>query len=213
MKVTQLKFTDLTRAGKADCASINVVGTRVHAAIIDGGRVMESCHSAPDSHNPFRHLISRAIHHAGGRSDSDCGTASFPSDIPPATNHQHAEIVRTDSKDHPCHERQSAPSYPAPNSNDQHADGAAHVFLHHRREGFPSKHQSYIGTCPSAPLSNENTGESRLRVSSQSPRPTRSPLVKRSRLSNLWAYIWSHSAYSDPSKVRTNFGWSRRDGL
>jgi hypothetical protein len=41
--------TMTTRAGKADCASINVVGTRVHAAIIDGGRAMDSCHSAPDS--------------------------------------------------------------------------------------------------------------------------------------------------------------------
>ena len=38
-----------TRAGKADCDGINVVGARVHAAIIDGGRAMDGRHSAPDS--------------------------------------------------------------------------------------------------------------------------------------------------------------------
>ncbi len=78
-------------------------------------------HPAP---SPYRFLIKRAlkpIHHAGetGR-ESFLANSSHETDedfsSPPATDHQNAGIVRTDSRGSP-RECQSAPSYPAPNSN------------------------------------------------------------------------------------------------
>jgi len=129
------------------------------------------------------------------------GPRSIPASI--ALN-QHAEIVRTDSGSTPL-ERQSAPGNPAPESyQNAEAAGRDHFLQNSSRQEdmFASPPR------PSAPQSQNAGGSEKASppgLESQSPCAPES----LSPIRRFLNYLWSKSAYNDPTKERTNFGWRR----
>jgi len=133
---------------------------------------------------------------------------------PPAThsNHQNAGNARTDSRNYPFSECQSAPSYPAPNPNEQNAEAAEATYP-------PSNSlfdKSGISSSSARPAPNSTeptdlgTGFSR---DHGLPPVTRglSPIRGlRHLLSRFLDVVMEHSAFSDPSREMTNFGWRKR---
>jgi hypothetical protein len=125
---------------------------------------------------------------------------------PPAPDsHQHAEIVRTDSRDSPPVDCQSAPGNPAPNHQNAEAAAVRDHFLH-----SSSKQEDMFASPPrpSAPQSQNAGGSEKASppgLESQSPCAPES----LSPIRRFLNYLWSKSAYNDPTKERTNFGWRR----
>ena len=168
------------RAGKADCASINVVGTRVHAAIIDGGRAMDSCHSAPDS-QAYR-------------------PSSGPHSIPEYQNADgtaRSHILLSSSRVSPV-QNGSARTLPrrpsAPNSTDQnagHSDGHSPP----RLIGLKPK---LLSRSPCASHSSNSTEVIGRDAKTLSP-------FKR-----FFSYLWSIRLERLKTREMTNFGWRKK---
>ena len=148
---------------------------------------------------------------ATGHEEQVVGPRSIPASI--ALN-QHAEIVGNDSEGSPL----DASGNPAPNHQNAEAAAVRDHFLH------SSSRQEDMFASPlrrPAPNSNQNAGNSgRLtgppvldQSSCASQSLTSTEVIGTGRLFSpirrFLNYLWSKSAYNDPTKERTNFGWRR----
>lgn len=157
--------------------------------------------SDEDVHVPET-FCSESSHHAGevGHRQSShrlSVVAETVLDGPPATNHQNAEVAghklfllrKTN-----CGEGISFPSvqnspsrHPAPNSNEQNAGNS--------RKSVPPRL------------------ESKSPCASRSSKPSEVIVGRHKFFSpfrRLFSYIWSKSAYNDPTREMTNWGWRRK---
>jgi hypothetical protein len=166
-------------------------------------------------------------HHAGetGR-ESFLANSSHETDedfsSPPATNHQNAEIVRTDSRGSP-RECQSAPSYPAPNHQNAEVEGHTLFLLRKTSSEQTSSSQNFPPPASAPESQNQNAGnsekfvppgmESRSPCASRSSKPMEVIVGSHkffSPFGRFLSYVLSKSAFNDPSREMTCFGWRKK---